>query len=92
MDNETALLDVQQVAELLNCSVRHVYRLVDSGKMPRPVRLGTLCRWSREELDDWIAAGCKPIRMATARQMHRNRTGALSPAQLENRRNPPAQH
>jgi excisionase family DNA binding protein len=60
METENFLLDVEQVAELLNCSVRHVYRLVDSGKMPRPVRLGTLCRWPHEAIEKWIAAGCEP--------------------------------
>lgn len=54
----TKLFDVQQVADLLNCSPRHVYRLADAGKMPRPLRLGSLVRWNREILDEWIAAGC----------------------------------
>ena len=78
MDTENLLLTVQQVAELLNCSVRHVYRLADSDKMPRPVRLGTLCRWSSEELRQWIAGGCKPIGSAQSspksdsRQLHFN--------------------
>jgi len=52
------LLDVNQVGELLNCSPRHVYRLADAGKMPRPLRLGSLVRWNRESINDWIAAGC----------------------------------
>lgn len=57
-----ALLDVGQVAELLSCSPRHVYRLSDAGRMPPPVRLGALVRWSRQSLEEWIAAGCKPCR------------------------------
>jgi excisionase family DNA binding protein len=57
-----ALLDVQQVADLLNCSTRHVYRLADAGRMPQPVRLGALVRWPRHAIEDWIAAGCKPCR------------------------------
>ena len=57
----SALLDVEQVARLLGCSPRHVYRLSDSGKMPRPVRLGSLVRWSQEAIQHWIAEGC-PIR------------------------------
>jgi len=52
------LLDVQTVARLLGCSVRHVYRLADSGDMPRPVRLGALVRWSRQTIEEWIEAGC----------------------------------
>ena len=40
------LLNVQAVAETLGCSPRHVYRLSDAGKMPGPVKLGSLVRWS----------------------------------------------
>ena len=39
-----ALLDVRAVAQLLDCSTRHVYRLADNGGMPPPVRLGALVR------------------------------------------------
>ena len=53
-----ALLDVRAVAQLLGCSARHVYRLADAERMPSPVRLGTLVRWRRSDLDDWLAAGC----------------------------------
>ena len=41
-DSPAKLLDVQAVAELLGCSTRHVYRLSDAGRLPAPVRLGTL--------------------------------------------------
>lgn len=59
-----ALLDVGRVAELLNCSPRHVYRLSDAGKMPRPVRLGALIRWRAAELRHWIDDGCPSVRAA----------------------------
>lgn len=53
------LLDVRAVAALLGgCSTRHVYRLADAGRMPRPVKLGSLVRWRRAELEAWINAGC----------------------------------
>jgi excisionase family DNA binding protein len=62
-----ALLDVRAVAALLGCSVRHVYRLADAGKMPPPVRLGTLVRWSRAVVLDWVAQGCAPVRKGVAK-------------------------
>ena len=62
----SALLDVQQVAELLNCSARHVYRLTDAGRLPRPVRLGSLVRWSRSAIEQWISKGCPPLRKDVA--------------------------
>jgi excisionase family DNA binding protein len=58
----SALLDVQQVAALLNCSSRHIYRLSDAGRMPPPVRLGALVRWSRSSIEEWLRDGCQPVR------------------------------
>ena len=56
------LLDVRSVAALLgDCSTRHVYRLADAGRMPRPLRLGTLVRWRRVEVLNWIERGCQPV-------------------------------
>ncbi|MEX0885878.1 MAG: helix-turn-helix domain-containing protein [Phycisphaeraceae bacterium] len=61
------LLDVQAVAQLLGgCSPRHVYRLADAGKMPRPLKLGALVRWRRETLLNWIADGCPSVRRGGA--------------------------
>lgn len=59
---ESALLDVEQVATLLRCSTRHIYRLCDRGQMPRPLKLGSLVRWNRAAIDGWIAGGCEPVR------------------------------
>ena len=52
------LFDVQVVAELLGCSPRHVHRLSDAGRMPRPVKIGSLCRWSKSSIESWVRAGC----------------------------------
>jgi excisionase family DNA binding protein len=59
--DQAGLIDVKAVAELLGCSPRHVARLSDTGKMPRPVRLGVLVRWSRQTVLAWIAAGCPAV-------------------------------
>lgn len=62
------LLDVGAVAEMLGCSTRHIYRLSDAGKMPRPVKLGALVRWRRSTgdfrtgIEEWIVAGCPVCR------------------------------
>jgi excisionase family DNA binding protein len=60
-----ALLDVRAVARLLGCSIRHVYRLADGGRMPAPLKLGALVRWQRtgpNGVETWIAEGCRPVR------------------------------
>ena len=53
-----AMLTVHDVARMLNCSARTVYRLTDSGRMPRPAKLGSLVRWPRETIERWINDGC----------------------------------
>ena len=61
-DTSVKLLDVQAVAEMLGCSQRHVYRLSDAGKMPAPVKLGALVRWSTAVIQEWIDQGCPAVR------------------------------
>jgi len=63
-DASAKLLDVQAVAEMLGCSQRHVYRLSDAGKMPAPVKLGSLVRWSTAAIRAWIDQGCPAVRNA----------------------------
>lgn len=53
------LLSVRQVADLLCISERSIFRLVDAAKMPKPIRLGRAIRWNREEVETWIASGCR---------------------------------
>jgi excisionase family DNA binding protein len=59
--------DVQTVAAMLACSSRHVYRLADADRMPRPPRLGTLVRWDLDAIDQWIRAGCPSNRKGAGR-------------------------
>jgi excisionase family DNA binding protein len=55
------MLTVRAVAALLDCSPRHVYRLSDSGRMPKALKLGALVRWSRSAVLNWIANGCPRV-------------------------------
>jgi excisionase family DNA binding protein len=61
-DVSATLLDVRAVANMLGCSPRHVYRLSDAGRMPSPVKLGSLVRWSATSIRDWIDQGCPAVR------------------------------
>ena len=58
----SALLSVGQVAGLLNCSVRHIFRMADGGRMPSPLRLGACVRWPRSSIEGWVEAGCPSCR------------------------------
>lgn len=53
------LLDVADVAALLNCSKPHVRRLADARRMPAPLRVGALVRWRATDIHEWIANGCQ---------------------------------
>ncbi len=61
------LIDVNDVAAMLKCSARHVWRLADAGKMPRPYKVGALCRWNRTAIERWVADGCPRCRTGAAR-------------------------
>ncbi|HUE71430.1 MAG TPA: helix-turn-helix domain-containing protein [Pirellulaceae bacterium] len=63
------LLDVREVSAICHCSVRHVYRMADAGKMPPPVKLGALVRWRAAEVEAWIAGGCRPVRSVAAKRV-----------------------
>jgi predicted DNA-binding transcriptional regulator AlpA len=57
-----ALLDVRVVATMLSMSERSVWRLSDAGKLPAPVRIGRMVRWSRSDIMQWVNDGCPAIR------------------------------
>ena len=60
------LLDVTGVAALLTCSERHVWRMADGGRFPRPISIGMkLKRWQRSTVEQWLAEQVKP---STARR------------------------
>ena len=55
---EPMMLTDKQSAAALNLSVTHFRSLVDSGKIPRGIRLGKSRRWSTEELRMWVSNRC----------------------------------
>lgn len=52
------LLDAEALAAMLGVSTRHIYRLSDGGRMPKPLKLGGARRWDRTAIESWIADGC----------------------------------
>lgn len=59
-DHSKLALSANEVAEMLGISRAHVWRLLSSGRIPRPVRLGRSVRWNRKTLEDWLEAGGPP--------------------------------
>ncbi len=63
-DNVTLapMLNTHDMARILKCSPRTVYRLADSGRIPSPTRFRTLVRWNATVVQAWLAAGCPASR------------------------------
>ena len=61
MSDETLLIPAEKVAELMAISKRTLWRLLSAGKCPEPIRLGSVVRWNRDELESWIGDGCPPF-------------------------------
>jgi predicted DNA-binding transcriptional regulator AlpA len=51
------LIDAARLAEILNCSRRHVEQMDCTGKLPRPIRLGRLKKFLLLEVEAWLSAG-----------------------------------
>ena len=52
------LLSKKELAHELRLSARKIDDMRCRGLLPEPRRLGRSIRWVREEITEWIAAGC----------------------------------
>ena len=50
-------LDATEVAQLLGISKRTIYRLLDAGQIPKPIKLGNATRWRRSDIVLFVEAG-----------------------------------
>lgn len=57
-DDMGLLVNSRDVAKLLNISERTLWAQWNSGKMPKPIRIGQRVLWGYEELRAWVTAGC----------------------------------
>lgn len=55
------LIDIQELATMLNRSVASLERDPAAGRLPPPVRLGGSRRWRRAEIVAWVDAGCPQV-------------------------------
>ncbi len=55
------LLSAKSLARELDVSERTIRKLNNAGKIPKPRRVGGNVRWSNEEIQDWIRAGCPAL-------------------------------
>lgn len=52
--NPLQLLTADDVAGLLQVSVRSIWRLVSAGEFPKPRYVGRLARWTAASVKDWV--------------------------------------
>lgn len=52
------LVDTKEAARLSGVGRTLWLQLASAGRVPLPVRLGRRVLWRRDELADWIEAGC----------------------------------
>ena len=52
------LLTVKEVAGCLKVSSRQVWKLIASGRLPQPMRLGRSVRWRGDDLSMFVENGC----------------------------------
>lgn len=50
------MLNVAEVAAMFNCSEPTVWRHSRTGVLPKPIKLGGMCRWLLSELEEVKAA------------------------------------
>jgi predicted DNA-binding transcriptional regulator AlpA len=54
----SVLIDIAEMSEMLNRSVRSLFADKAVGRLPKPIQLGNSIRWRRHEILRWIDAGC----------------------------------
>lgn len=52
------LINASDLAEMLGISERTIWRLIASGKLIQPIRIGKSVRWRLEQVNQWIESGC----------------------------------
>lgn len=55
---EVILLTAKQVAVALQVSTRTLWRMLASGQLIKPLKIGRSVRWRKQELLEWIGKGC----------------------------------
>ena len=55
------LIAAEELAEMLDVSTRTVWRLLSTGKLVQPLRIGGSVRWRLDEVQEWINNGCPVV-------------------------------
>lgn len=58
---DVRLIAADELARMLDVSTRTVWRLLSTGRMVQPVRIGGSVRWRLDEVKEWINNGCPVV-------------------------------
>ena len=58
-DDAPILLNAREVARLLGIGERSVWRYVSRGHLPKPLSLGNMKRWRRQEIEQHLEAASR---------------------------------
>lgn len=59
--DDVRLIAADQLATMLDVSTRTVWRLLSTGRIVQPIRIGGSVRWRLDEVREWIAKGCPEV-------------------------------
>lgn len=55
---EQLLVGIDGLATMIGLATRTARRKAACGQLPLPVKIGGTARWRRQEIEDWVLAGC----------------------------------
>jgi len=55
----TELLTINEIRDQLNCATSTIYRWIDQDAFPKPVKIGGMARWTREDLEVFLSNAVK---------------------------------
>jgi prophage regulatory protein len=55
-ESDDRLIPVREAAAIVGVSRAKIYLLLNEGKFPKPVKIGSATRFSERECHEWVAA------------------------------------
>lgn len=50
----TTLIDMKFICERLGMTDKWIYKLIQDGRFPKPIKLGRSSKWKLSEVDQWL--------------------------------------
>lgn len=61
LSQEVLFVSAKELSLMLGVSLRQVWRLNETGKLPRPIRLGGSVKWKLNEIAEWVENNCPDL-------------------------------